>query len=138
MQSVSLLIPGVVAAWLRGVAVFSGRLAAGFPSPADDYVEPALNLHTLLVPRPGATFFMRAEGVSLPAEGIVAGDLLVVDRSLEARPGRVVVAVVNGALRLRRMGREAPAGGGDFAVWGVVTHAIHSFSGASHEAGGAP
>ena len=120
MQSVSLLIPGVVAAWLRGVAVFSGRLAAGFPSPADDYVEPALNLHTLLVPRPGATFFMRAEGVSLPAEGIVAGDLLVVDRSLEARPGRVVVAGTDvGALPGGR--RDAWRGG----ALGFVPQRLH-------------
>ncbi len=124
--------------WLRAVAVRPGCLAAGFPSVADDYAEPALNLHTLLVPRPGATFFMRAEGISLPGEGILAGDLLVVDRSLEARPGRIIVAVVNGVLRLRRLGRETVGNDAEVVVWGVVTHAIHTFPGAQGESGGGP
>ena len=77
--------------------LFAARVEAGFPSPADDYVDRALDLHEELVPRPAATFFVRARGESMIGAGIHDGDLLVVDRSLPPVPGRVVIAALDGA-----------------------------------------
>ena len=61
--------------------LFSGKVAAGFPSPADDYVEKTLNLNELLVQKPAATFFVRAHGESMLGAGIHPNDILVVDRT---------------------------------------------------------
>lgn len=114
---------------------------AGFPSPADDYVDRRINLHRLLVRNPEATFFLRATGESMLGAGIHDGDLLVVDRAAEAGHRRIVIAAVNGELTvkrlLRRKGRvllapEHP----DYPeiditereyvhIWGVVTYVIH-------------
>ena len=80
--------------------------ASGFPSPADDYVEGRIDLNVALIPRPLATFFMRVCGEAMRGDGIVDGDLLVIDRSVEARPGMVVVAVYEGAFVLRRLQRR--------------------------------
>ena len=71
---------------------------AGFPSPASDYLE-ELDLYSLLVPRPAATFFIRVEGDSMAGAGIVSGDILVVDRAREPRSGDVVLAVLDGEFR---------------------------------------
>jgi DNA polymerase V len=125
-------------------ALASNHVAAGFPSPADDYVEARIDLNLALIPRPLSTFFMRVSG-----DGILDGDLLVIDRSLEARPGLVVVATHGGAFIVRRLeGRRGSATGrlvasdglsaaialaeGEAELWGVVIHAVH------HLAGGRP
>src|SRR4051812_27977846 len=79
---------------------------AGFPSPADDFIEQRLDLTSHLVRNPEATFFVRAKGDSMTDIGIQDGALLVVDRSLEACNGRVVVAVVEGALAVKRLRRR--------------------------------
>jgi DNA polymerase V len=115
-------------------------VAAGFPSPADDYIEARIDLHGELIPSPLSTFLMRVRGDAMRAEGILDGDLLVVDRSVEARPGRVVVAVHAGSFLVRRLERRgdglwlvAADGGlrpplqlGEQAeLWGVAIHAIH-------------
>ena len=73
------------------------RVAAGFPSPADDYVEVGIDLNDQLIRHPTSTFFLRVSGESMLGAGIHHGDLLVVDRSLDPRPGRVVVAVLEAA-----------------------------------------
>ena len=70
-------------------------VAAGFPSPAEQYIESPLDLNELLVHRPAATFFVRAAGDSMTGAGIRPGDILVVDRSLEARDGSIVIACVD-------------------------------------------
>ena len=117
------------------------RVAAGFPSPADDYVEVGIDLNEQLIRHPISTFFLRVSGDSMIGAGIHDGDLLVVDRSLEPRPGRVVVAVLDGAFTLkqlvRRQGRlrlEAAHPNyppldlhrcGDVQIWGVAIHVIH-------------
>ena len=127
-------------------------VAAGFPSPADDYVEARIDLNLELIPRPLSTFLMRASGDALRGDGILDGDLLVIDRSVMPRPGQVVVATHQGGFILRRLGRrdgrlwleasdgvsppiplgperdpaEAPA---DTELWGVVLHAIHHLGG---------
>ena len=120
-------------------------VAAGFPSPADDYVDSSIDLNVELIPCPTATFFMRVEGDALRGDGICDGDLLVIDRSVLPRAGLVVVAVLAGRFVLRRLVRSAHglslvASDGvtpgvllsddeDTALWGVVIHAIHHLSG---------
>lgn len=122
--------------------LFASGVSAGFPSPADDYVEGRLDLNQFMVKHPAATFFVRVSGDSMIGAGIHDGDILVVDRSLEPVSGRVVIAVVNGELTVKRLFRckgkarllaenpgyppieltEETA----CEVWGVVTFVIHS------------
>jgi DNA polymerase V len=122
--------------------LFTGKVAAGFPSPADDYVEKNLDLNELLVQKPAATFFVRAQGESMLGAGIHPNDILVVDRSLEAIPGKVVICAINGELTVKRLERvnsqwqlkaENPAYADiiihdelELVIWGVVTNVIHS------------
>ena len=117
------------------------RVAAGFPSPADDYVEVGIDLNEQLIHHPTSTFFLKVSGDSMLGAGIHDGDLLIVDRSLEPRPGRVVVAVLDGAFTLKRLVRhqgrlrlEAANSAypplelhrcGDVQIWGVAIHVIH-------------
>ncbi|MGD7037433.1 translesion error-prone DNA polymerase V autoproteolytic subunit [Methylotuvimicrobium buryatense] len=121
--------------------LFSGKVSAGFPSPADDYVEKTLDLNELLVQKPAATFFVRAQGESMLGAGIHPNDILVVDRSLEPVPGRIVICALNGELVVKRLkrrggqwvlGSENPAYKNivlreeiDTVIWGVVTNVIH-------------
>ncbi len=77
-------------------AKVSGSVAAGFPSPAEQYQETPLDLNELLVKRPAATFFVKVQGESMIGEGIHDGDLLVVDRSLRPASGDVIIACVDG------------------------------------------
>ena len=121
--------------------LFLSRVPAGFPSPADDYVECSLDLNEHLIAHREATFFVRVKGHSMTGAGIRDGDLLVVDRSLEAGDGDIVVAVVDGELTVKRLSRrggtvrllpESPGcepiefkDGQELTVWGVVTSVIH-------------
>jgi DNA polymerase V len=83
-----------------------GRLVpAGFPSPADDYLEGEIDLGRYLIERPAATFLLRVSGQSMSGAGILDGDLVVVDRSVEAKPGHVVVAVLGGEMTIKRLRR---------------------------------
>ena len=79
----------------------AGSVVAGFPSPAEQYLEPQLDLNELLVKRPAATFFVRVKGDSMIGEGIHDGDLLVVDRSLRPASGDVIIAAVDGEFTVK-------------------------------------
>ena len=81
-------------------------MAAGFPSPADDYIETPLDLNDHLIEHPAATFFVRVTGESMIDAGIHDGDLLIVDRALEAGRGSVVIAVVFGEMTVKRLARR--------------------------------
>ena len=121
--------------------LFACGVAAGFPSPADDYIDRGLDLNELLVQHPAATFFVRVAGDSMTGAGIHDQDILVVDRSLAAASGRIVIAIVNGELTVKRLlcrgnTLQLVAEHPDypplavteemgFEVWGVVTAAIH-------------
>src|SRR4028119_68763 len=85
-------------------------LPAGFPSPADDYLEGEIDLNRLLIERPAACYLMRVSGPSMSGAGILDGDLVVVDRSVEARAGHVVVAVIHGEMTIKRLRRGAGGG----------------------------
>nr|WP_320012230.1 translesion error-prone DNA polymerase V autoproteolytic subunit [uncultured Desulfobulbus sp.] len=78
-------------------------IAAGFPSPAEDYVDQALDLNELLVTNPPATFFVRVNGDSMINAGIHHGDILSVDRSEEAHNGSIVIALINGELTVKEL-----------------------------------
>jgi len=124
------------------IPLFSGKVAAGFPSPADDYIEKTLDLNDLLIQKPAATFFVRAEGESMLGAGIHPNDILVVDRSIDPVIGKIVICALNGELTVKRLnsvgdeivlGAENPAYSDivvqkdiDLVIWGVVTNVIHS------------
>ena len=122
--------------------LYGARVSAGFRSPADDYLETALDLNEYCIQHPTATFMVRVSGQCLLELGIHDGDLLVVDRSLEALPGHVVIAVVDGELTAKQLQQDkegnkklCPANPdyaplvlnehNDVIIWGVVTHVIH-------------
>ncbi|MGA8163563.1 MAG: translesion error-prone DNA polymerase V autoproteolytic subunit [Waddliaceae bacterium] len=125
----------------RAIPAFLSRVQAGFPSPAEDYMENRLDLNDLVIQHPAATFFVRVEGESMADANIHSGDILVVDRALEASNGKIVVAVINGEFTVKRF--TINSGGAylvpenpryptlkiepdsDFHVWGVVTYVIH-------------
>ena len=85
----------------------AGSAVAGFPSPAEQYLEPPLDLNKLLVKRPAATYFVRVQGDSMEGKGIYDGNLLVVDRSLDPRDGDVVIAAVDGEFTVKTLRKKA-------------------------------
>lgn len=87
--------------------LYASQPAAGFPAPGDDLIEQPLDLNDLLVDNPTATFFVRVAGDSMEGARIFDGDVLVVDRSLEAKSGRIVVAAVYGELVVKRLQKTA-------------------------------
>lgn len=121
------------------VPLYSSHVEAGFASPADDFVEEYLDLNELLVKREEATFFVRVAGRSMVDAGIQPDDILIVDRSLEAKHGKIVIAVIDGEVTVKRL---STYGGkvilkaensqykdihvnGSLHIWGVVTSVIH-------------
>ena len=85
------------------LSLFSSLIAAGFPSPAQDYVEQTLDLNELCIKHPAATFFVKVQGDSMIDAGIFYGDILVVDRSLQPAHGDTVVAAVNGEFTVKQL-----------------------------------
>ena len=98
---------------MSGKSQIAGSVVAGFPSPAEQYLEPPLDLNTLLVKRPAATYFVRVEGDSMVGAGIHDGDLLVVDRSLTPANGDVIIAALDGEFTVKtyRTGLKTGADG---------------------------
>jgi len=138
----AILQPAVGIAPIR-LPLFSHKVAAGFPSPADDYIEGRLSLDEHLIQHKDATFFVRAKGNSMIGAGIFDGDLLVVDKSLTPKSGDIVIAVVDGDLTVKRLIKrgsnitlqpENPRfkeiefkDGQELVVWGVVTSSVKKF-----------
>ena len=81
---------------------YDTRVQAGFPSPAEDHLEESLDLNTLVIDNPSATFFVRVAGESMREIGITDGDILVVDRSIESWENRIVVAVIDSEFTIKR------------------------------------
>lgn len=125
------------------IPLFTSRISAGFASPADDHLETRIDLNQLLIHRPSATFMLKVKGDSMIEAGIFDGDLLVVDRSIEAVNGSIVIASMHGDLTVKRLIKtekgvwlkpENPdfkavriGEDSDFEIWGCVKHAIHNF-----------
>ena len=124
--------------------VFGHKVAAGFPSPADDYIEGRLSLDEHLIGKKDATFFVYAQGNSMIGAGIYDGDLLVVDKSITPTSGQIVIAIVDGNFTIKRLvlrdnktilKPENPRfkaielqEGQELLIWGVVTSAIKRFT----------
>ncbi len=123
--------------------MFSSRPSAGFPAPGDDQVENILDINDLVVKNPASTFFVRVAGDSMTGAGIFDGDVLVVDRSKDAKDGLIVVAAVNGELVVKRLSIEGnqhllvsenvsynPIVVGadeECFIWGVVVGSVRQF-----------
>ncbi|MCO4785101.1 translesion error-prone DNA polymerase V autoproteolytic subunit [Marinomonas atlantica] len=78
-------------------------VSAGFPSPAQDFVERSLDLNELCIQHPSSTFFVRAQGDSMIEAGIHSGDVLIVDRSLSAKHSDIVIASIHGELTVKEL-----------------------------------
>jgi DNA polymerase V len=121
--------------------LFITKISAGFPSPAEDYIDKNLDLNEYLIQHPAATFFVRVAGSSMINAGIHSGDILIVDRSVEPADKKIVIAVINGEMTVKRIRKNAGklylvpendaykpleiTEGSEFQVWGVVTNVIH-------------
>jgi DNA polymerase V len=120
------------------------KVSAGFPSPADDYLENNLNLDKLLIKNRPSTFLIRAGGDSMINIGIYDGDMLIVDRSLDAKSKDIVIASIFGELTVKKLLLDVHGNPQlksenelysnieiknkeDLIIWGVVTSAIHQF-----------
>ena len=115
---------------------------AGFPSPADDYIEDKLDLNNYLVKHPSATFFVRVVGESMIGAGIHNNDILIVDRSIEPRHNKIIVVALDGQMTVKRLYRRQKKtilmpenklfkpievlDSTSVLIWGVVTNVIHS------------
>lgn len=121
--------------------LYLATVAAGFPSPADDFIDKSLDLNEHLIHHPEATFFVRVCGDSMQDAGIRSGDILVVDRAVEPAHNKIVIAALNGDLTVKRIRAQngklvlapenpafSPIEVGEeesFEIWGVVTYVIH-------------
>jgi DNA polymerase V len=121
--------------------LYGYSISAGFPSPADDYIQDRLDLNELLIHNKAATFFLRVQGDSMLNAGIHHGDIIVVDRAIQAIHRSIVVAVVDGELTVKRLimrGESAELHaenpkyapiclqeGQELSLWGVVTSSVH-------------
>jgi DNA polymerase V len=126
------------------IPLFESRVQAGFPSPGDDYSEGTLDLNDYLIPHKATTFFVRVTGESMTGVGIFPGDMLIVDRSLDASDGKVIIAVLNGEMTVKRLKNHKDSlllcsenerypdikvtQEDEFSTWGVVTNVIHSLA----------
>ena len=129
---------------LTSIPYFLSTISAGFPSPADDYIENNLSLSELLIRNHLSTFLMKTSGDSMIDVGINDGDILVVDRSIEAKNRDIVIAILEGNLTVKRLlfktydlvvlkseniaykDIQIPELA-DLEIWGVVTSVIHQF-----------
>jgi DNA polymerase V len=125
------------------IPLASFTVAAGFPSPADDYLEGNLDLNEHLVRHPAATFYVRVSGDSMKGAGIVNGDLLIVDRAAACNDGCVVVARLGDEFTLKRIIKKGSrtflqpenenfdvievTEDADCEIWGRVVYAIHRY-----------
>ena len=117
--------------------------ATGFGAAADDYMERGIDLNEQLIRNKPATFFMRVNGDAMTGAGIFSGDVVIVDRSVKAVSGKVIIATLNGEMLIRRLEKnlnklrlvpETPKlspidvdiSGAEFSIWGVVTYVIHA------------
>ena len=122
---------------------FENGVSAGFPSPAEDHMHSKIDLNNLLIENPSATYYVRVNGDSMLGAGILSGDLLIVDRSIEVTNNCIVVAHLDGEFTVKRIKKiknkiflQAENNNYkpieitkemDFELFGVVAHAIHHF-----------
>jgi DNA polymerase V len=123
------------------IPLFESGVSAGFPSPADDYLDLPIDLNEFLIKHPAATFYVRVKGNSMEGAGIRNGDLLIVDRAEEPRNKSIVLGVIDGEFTVKRIKKKGSDlylmpdnpefkpikidNNMDFQVWGVVTYVVH-------------
>ena len=123
------------------IPLYDDSISAGFPSPAEDHLEKNLDLNEYLIKNPNSTFFVRVQGESMLGSGINSDDILIVDRSLEASNGKIIIAVLYGELTVKRLRfskneiwLDADNEKFDpikvteemnFHIWGIATNVIH-------------
>lgn len=123
------------------IPLFQSAISAGFPSPADDYIELKIDLNCYLVKNPAATFYVRVKGNSMENAGIYEGDILVVDRALPPKENNIAICVIAGEFTVKRLTlREGRiyllaentgylpieiTNETDFQIWGIVAYIIH-------------
>lgn len=124
------------------IPLYNSNIKAGFPSPADDFIDLSLDLNEHLIDHPEATFFVKVSGDSMINAGIHQDDLLIVDRSFIAENDQIVIAILNGEFTCKRYHKDSKGNitllpenenykpikiteSMDFMVWGVVTYVIH-------------
>lgn len=123
------------------IPFFEGKVSAGFPSSAENYIDKSLDLNDLLIKHKAATFFIRVKGNSMIDAGIHSNDILIVDRSCSIAHNKIVIARINDELTVKRIFLEEEkiylmpdnceykpievTGEMDFEVWGIVTYVIH-------------
>ena len=125
------------------IPLLGDSISAGFPSPADDYTEENIDLNEHLISNPFSTFFLRVKGDSMLNAGIKDKDLIIVDKSLRAKPGNIVIAMIDGEFTIKRLSiknnelylKAENHNYRDFRfknyidvqIWGVVIYSIHSY-----------
>lgn len=129
-------------ATLCPIALLETRVPAGFPSPAQDYLEGIIDLSSYLIRNPAATYLMNVQGTSMQGVGIMDGDLVIVDKSLQAMSGRIMIACQGGDFTIKRLKQdhngafwlcpenpefEATQCADDCEIWGVVTGCVRRF-----------
>ncbi len=123
------------------IPLVTETISAGFPSPAEDYIELGIDLNKYLIKNPISTFFLRVSGNSMNNSGIYNNDLLIIDRSIKPNPGHIVVAILDGEFTLKRLIKKQdtyylkadkenyPAINLyeyiDIQIWGVAIYSIH-------------
>jgi len=124
--------------------LISDSVSAGFPSPADDYTEQNIDLNEHLIKNPFSTFFLRVKGDSMINSGIQNHDLIIVDKSLIAVPGNIVIAMIDGEFTVKRLEKKNDElylksendsypdfnfkNHNEIQIWGVVIYSIHNFA----------
>ncbi len=125
------------------IPLLNDSVSAGFPSPADDYTEENIDLNEHLISNPFSTFFLRVKGDSMINAGIKDKDLIIVDKSLIAKPGNIVIAMIDGEFTIKRLSIKNDElylkaenhnypnfsfkNHIDVQIWGVVIYSIHSY-----------
>ena len=125
------------------IPLLNDSVSAGFPSPADDYTEENIDLNEHLISNPFSTFFLRVKGDSMINAGIKDKDLIIVDKSLIAKPGNIIIAMIDGEFTIKRLSiknnelylKAENNNYPDFRfknhidvqIWGVVIYSIHSY-----------
>ena len=125
------------------IPLLNDSVSAGFPSPADDYTEENIDLNEHLISNPFSTFFLRVKGDSMINAGIRDKDLIIVDKSLTAKPGNIIIAMIDGEFTIKRLSIKKDElylkaenhnypdfrfkNHIDVQIWGVVIYSIHSY-----------
>ena len=125
------------------IPLLNDSVSAGFPSPADDYTEENIDLNEHLISNPFSTFFLKVKGDSMINAGIKDKDLIIVDKSLIAKPGNIIIAMIDGEFTIKRLSIKNDElylkaenhnypdfrfkNHIDVQIWGVVIYSIHSY-----------